>query len=81
MISALGFIFTNQGMPWEENHQILFHTEIGLALLILSTASRQKQAVSSHPSVPGTACLQGAAGSTHMGMAGMILGRAVWMSS
>lgn len=52
-------------MPWKEKYQILFHTEIGLAALILSTASRQKQAVSSHPSVPGTACLQGAAGSTH----------------
>lgn len=52
-------------MAWEEKLQILFHIEIGLAVLILSTASRQKQAVSSHPPVPGTACLQGAAGSTH----------------
>lgn len=50
-------------MPWEE--KVLFHNEIGLAMPILSTASRQKQAVSSHPAVQGTACLQGPAGSTH----------------
>lgn len=52
-------------MPWEEKLQILFHIEIGVDVLILSRANRQKQAVSSHPSVQGTACLQGAAGSTH----------------
>lgn len=52
-------------MPWEEKLRVLFHIELGLAMLILSTASRQKQAVSSHPAVQGTACLQGSAGSTH----------------
>lgn len=52
-------------MAWEEKLQILLPSEMGLAVLILGTASRQKQAVSSHPPVPGTACLQGTAGSTH----------------
>lgn len=60
----------------EKKLQIIFHIEIGLAMLILRTASRKKQAVSSHPALQGTACLQG----PPTRMAGTILGRAVWTS-
>lgn len=67
-------------MPREEKLQIIFNIEIDLTMLILSTASRQKQAVSSHPAVQGTlpACRVQQGPPTQM--AGKVLGRAVWTS-